>query len=152
MKHLFGRMLFPYIFYSWAPTSLCEKKIYLGKKKKSLWISCLMNLLSQRPNWHLLFIASLHKHMCVFFLVENHGVWQHRRQWGGAQPPGMRALCPEAQHSGSAQGFYCAVVHCSTRETHGIPQGILWEAGEGKNKCGEKLTLTIVKCNAVECR
>lgn len=64
----------------------------------------------------------------------------------------MRALCPEAQHPGAAQGLHRAAVHRAAREAHGLPQGVLREAGEGEHEWGTReLTLTVVKCKAGAC-
>lgn len=63
----------------------------------------------------------------------------------------MRALCPEAQHPGAAQGLHRAAVHRAAREAHGLPQGVLREAGEGEPSGERELTPTVAKRKAGAC-
>lgn len=59
-----------------------------------------------------------------------HGIWKYEQR-GGAEPEGVRAVRAETQHPAAAEGLHCPAVHLQARPAHGLPQGVLREAGEG---------------------
>ena len=65
----------------------------------------------------------------------------------------MRALCPEAQHPGAAQGLHRAAVHRTAREAMAFLREYFEKLEKVKIKGGAReLTLTVVKCKAGEGR
>lgn len=88
-----------------------------------------------------LWTPALFSHYCPFSVVQRlevtekgcgcrHGIWKYE-QWGGAEPEGVWAVCAETQHSTTAERLHCPAVHLQARKAHGLPQGVLWEAGKG---------------------
>lgn len=63
-----------------------------------------------------------------------HGFWKYEQR-RGAEPEGVRAVRAETQHSTAAEGLHCPAVHLQARQAHGLPEGVLWEAGEGLCLC-----------------
>lgn len=63
-----------------------------------------------------------------------HGIWKYEQR-GGAEPEGVWAVRAETQHSTAAEGLHCPAVHLQARQAHGLPQGVLREAGEGMCVC-----------------
>lgn len=63
-----------------------------------------------------------------------HGIWKHEQR-GGAESEGVRAVRAETQHPAVAEGLHRPAVHLQARQAHGVPQGVLREAGEGLFVC-----------------
>lgn len=83
----------------------------------------------------------------------HHGIRQ-RGQWGGEESEGMWDIRAETQHPAAAEGLHRAAVHLTARQTHGLPQRTLREAGEGlyiriiltESPCWQHFTLRKMGC------
>lgn len=73
--------------------------------------------------------------------VVKHGVYAG----GGAEPPRVRELHPDALHPAGAQGLHRAIVREPPREPHLVPAPVLPEARAGK--CRVLASATVMQLN-----
>lgn len=76
-----------------------------------------------------------HHHQCVYLMSscrsqDKDGIKQYKQR-GGAESARVWAVCSEAQHPAAAQGLHRPAVHSPAWAAHGLPQGTLWQTGEG---------------------